>query len=100
VRFIGYIPAVLRGIKVEWDIPVEITDEIRRAMHPQDEIERLRAGRLRRPFHVPSHRLGRRSAGVPQREEVVHPNGALIFANETETWFWVEAEERGVIGGS
>ncbi len=27
MRFVGYIPAVLRGIKVEWDIPVEITDE-------------------------------------------------------------------------
>ncbi len=25
------------------------------------------------------------------REDVVHPRGALIFANETETWFWVQA---------
>jgi hypothetical protein len=92
-RFIQYGPAVLRGIKVDWDALVEITDDIRQAMHPQDELERLRVGRLRRPFHVQPSRPGRRSARVPARDEVVFPKGALIFANSVDSWFWVEIGE-------
>ena len=51
VRFIGYIPAIVRGAKIDWDIDVELSPEVRGALKPQD-VETLRPGKLRRPFRV------------------------------------------------
>ena len=49
MRFVPLIGAALRGIKIDWDVPVEITEEIRDAMAPQ-AVEGMRAGTLRRGY--------------------------------------------------
>jgi len=88
VRFAGYIPAVVRGMKIEWDVEVQITDDVARALHPQDP-SILRVGRLRRPFHVKPVRAGGRGKSFV-REEIIHPRGALVFATADDSWFFVE----------
>jgi hypothetical protein len=91
VRFIGYIPATVRGAKIEWDVDVELSPEVRGALKPQD-VETLRPGKLRRPFRVTSPRAGTR--GRPfARQDIEHPKGALVFATADESWFWFEAPD-------
>ena len=92
MRFVSYSRALTRGIKVDWDAPLEVTDEIRRAMEPQG-IEELRAGRLQRPFHVQANRLATRPGRGPERGEVMHPRGAVIFATSAEDQFWIQADD-------
>ena len=89
MRFVLYRAASVRGMKVDWDVQVDITEEVRRALHPQDP-EDFRAGRLRRPFHHKPPRPGTRSASVAG-EETVHPKGALVFATEDDSYVYVEA---------
>jgi hypothetical protein len=91
VRFIGYIPAVVRKMKVDRDAEVDITADVRRALHPRDP-NGLRAGRHRRPLHVKPTPDGRRGKSWVQ-EEVLHPKGSLVFANSDDSWFVVEAPE-------
>jgi hypothetical protein len=74
VRFVGYGRAVVRGMKVDWDAEVTITAEVLRALHPHEPAH-LRAGRLRRPFHVKPERAGTR--GAPSvSEELLRGDGA------------------------
>ena len=47
MQFVPLIGAALRGIKIEWDVPVELTEAIRDAMAPHT-VEGMRAGVLRR----------------------------------------------------
>jgi hypothetical protein len=78
-------------MKVDWDAEVAITAEVLRALHPQEPVH-LRAGRLRRPFHVKPVRAGTR--GEPSvREELLHPKGALVFGTADESFFYVEAPD-------
>jgi hypothetical protein len=91
VRFVEYIPAVVRGAKINWDADVELSPEVRQAMRPYD-VEPLRRGRLRRPFHIKPARPGTRGRPIV-REEIEHPKGALVFATEDDTFFWFEAPE-------
>ncbi len=91
MRFVGYIRAVVRGAKIDWEADVVLSPEVREAMKPQ-ELWRLRQGKLRRPFHVKPRNPGTR--GRPfAREELEHPKGALVFATEDGSWFWFEAPE-------
>ena len=91
MRFIGYVPAVVRGAKIDWEADVELSPEVRDAMKPQD-VDALRRGKLRRPFHVTPPRSGTR--GRPfTRQEMKHPKGAVVFATADESWFWFEAPE-------
>lgn len=90
MRFQLYGPATVRGMKVEWDVDVAVTDAIRMALHPQDA-DRLRVGRLKRAFDVavrPGGR-GKRQASPA----VVHPKGALVFAIPNEKYFFVEVQD-------
>ena len=84
------MPVVVRGMKVDWDVATEITEEVKKALLPQDPAD-LRVGRLRRAFHVKPPRPGRRTASVHQREEILHPKGSLVFAAPGESCFWIEA---------
>lgn len=94
MRFILYKRAQVRGCKIDWDAPVELTDEIRRAMQPH-VVEELRAGRLRRPFEYKAGTPGRRSRRVfekhPPPESVAHERGAVVFAYPDESVFFIEA---------
>ncbi len=96
MRFIGYIRARLRGCKIDWGAPVEINDELRRALHPRDP-EALRAGRLRRPFFVkpvtPGGRSGPGFVRHPPTEPITHEANALVFAYPDDSWFLLEAPE-------
>jgi hypothetical protein len=92
MRFILYGPAVIRGAKIDWEAEVRLTQEIREALRPQDP-ELLRAGRLRRPFHVKPPRVGTRAQPVA-RDEIVHPKGALVFASRNDRFFFFEASDR------
>jgi hypothetical protein len=90
MRFVGYGPAHVRGVKIDWDAVVVLTDEVVRALHPQ-ELTRLRPGRLRRSFHVKAPRPGSRSTRVV-REEITHPKGAMVFSL-ADQWFLIEAPD-------
>jgi hypothetical protein len=83
---------VIRGAKIDWDVEVQLTPEIREALRPRDP-ELLRAGRLQRPFHVKPPRAGTRAQPVA-REEIVHPKGALVFAGRDDRFFFFEASDR------
>jgi hypothetical protein len=78
-------------MKIDWDADVQLTDEVRQALHPQDPAH-LRAGRLRRPFHVKPRRPAGR-ARLPAGKEILHPKGALVFAFADDQWCLVEAPE-------
>lgn len=56
-------PGTVGAIKIDWDAPVELTDEIRAAMAPHD-LDTMRAGRVLKGFVV---------AGV------TYPRGTLAF---------------------
>ena len=79
MRFIGY--GKLRGIKVGWSVDVDLTDEIRQALHPHDPAV-LSVGRLRRPFLAPSK---------GPADGVKHDKGALVFAYANEEYLFIEA---------
>jgi hypothetical protein len=91
MRFVVYGRARVRGSKIDWEAEVEIDERLRRALHPQ-EPDGLRAGRLRRPFHVKAPATGRRTRH-PGPAEITHPAGAIIFANSDDSWFLIEAPE-------
>ena len=74
MRFALYMPGHVRGIKVAWDVALDYTDELRDAMHPH-ELIRLRPGILRRGFVI---------------GDVTHARGARVFANDSDTCFWIE----------
>lgn len=63
MRFTLHGSDSLRGIKIEWDVPVEINPEIRAAMAPHD-VDNMHAGILRRGYAVKS---------------VTYPSGSLAF---------------------
>ncbi len=96
MRFIGYSPASIRGAKISWDVDVDITDELRRSIHPHQPAA-LRAGRLRRPFRVEPPKLGKRSrralGQARQAEALTHEKAALVFAYPDERYFLIEAPE-------
>ena len=99
MQFIGYQRASMRGCKVDWDTPVEVDDEVRRALKPHDPDD-LRAGRLRRPIRVEPPTPGRRSrqgfVRHPRPEPTTHDAGALVFAygNESfDSYFLIEAPD-------
>lgn len=90
MRFRGYGPASVRGKRVEWDINVEVTAAIRRALHPQ-VVDRLRVGRLARAFDVKTRPGGRGNRTAAPT--IVHPKGALVFALPDEAYFFVEVAD-------
>ncbi len=63
MQFKAHSPGTLKGIKIEWDTPVEITDEVRAAMKPS-EADTMRAGTLSRGFVV---------------KNITYPRGTLAF---------------------
>jgi hypothetical protein len=95
VRFVGYKPAAVRHCKIDWDVAVEFTAEVREALHPHDP-DALRVGRLRRLFTKRPVVLGRRSRriqlGIADREEITHEKGALVFAYSDESFFLIQAD--------
>jgi hypothetical protein len=92
MRFVGYVPATVRGMKVEWDVEVDLTQEQLRALHPQDAAI-LRVGRLRRPFLVEASKGGGRGKAAPgERPEVAHAKGALVFVFPDDSYFLIEAD--------
>lgn len=92
IQFVFYLRP--SDCKVDWDADVDVTDDVRRALDPQDPAV-LRAGRLRRSFIQKAPTPGRRSAHVlrahPPPAPVRHPAGARVFATVDEACFWVEA---------
>jgi hypothetical protein len=92
MRFIAYVPAVVRGAKIDWEEgPIALTSEERAALLPHNPTM-LRGGRLRRPFHVKAPRAGTRAQPV-MREEIVHRKGALVFTAGDESLFLFEASD-------
>lgn len=63
MQFKAHSPGTLKGIKIEWDAPVEITDDVRAAMKPSD-VDTMRAGTLARGFVV---------------KNITYPRGTLAF---------------------
>ena len=92
MRFIGYIRAVVRGAKIDWDAGGELPPEVRQAMKPHD-VELLRRGKLRHSFHIKPARPGTRGRPIVS-EEIEHPKGALVFATADDAFFWFEAPEQ------
>ena len=93
MKFVQYRRAQTRGCKIDWDAPVEITADLRRALHPHD-LDALHVGRLRRPFLVARTVPGRRTRHVvvkhPSPEPVPHDRGAIVFAYPDESVFFIE----------
>ena len=96
MRFIGYSRAQARECRVEWDVEINVTQEIARALHPH-EPDRLQAGRLKRPFRCEPPNPGRRSRRgfikYPAPPPTEHARGALVFANEDETYVLIEVAD-------
>jgi hypothetical protein len=92
MRFVGYVPAVVRGAKIDWEIDGAVSPAVRAAMKPQD-VELLRRGKLRRPFHIKPVRPGTRGH-QSMREEIQHLKGALVFATPDDGYFWFEAPDK------
>lgn len=63
MQFKAHSPGTLKGIKIEWDAEVELTDEVRAAMLPSD-VDTMRAGTLVRGFVVAN---------------ITYPRGTLAF---------------------
>ncbi len=74
-------PASIRGAKIDWDIEVDLDDEIVNALRPQDP-ETLRPGRLRRAFILRDH-----------RGEYRAPKRGLVFAFPDDRWFLVQLDD-------
>ncbi len=90
MRFQGYRTGAVPGMKVEWDIDVELTDEIRQALDPQD-VDTLRVGQLKRAVDVKGHAGGRgKQKATPT---VIHRKGALVFAMPSEDYFFIELDD-------
>jgi hypothetical protein len=96
MRFIQYSRPEARECKIDWDATVDVTDDLRQALHPHDP-EALNAGRLRRPFLFQPPDAGRRSrhgfVKHPSPEPVRHARGARVFAYPDESCFFIEAPE-------
>lgn len=93
MRFVLYTRPSAAECKVDWDAAVDVTEDVRRALRPQ-EPEALRAGRLRRPFLCKPPTLGRRSARVRRSTPPVrHPAGARVFSTLDELCVWVEVDD-------
>jgi hypothetical protein len=91
LSFIGYIRPEIRRCKTDWDAEVEITPEIREALHPRD-VGTLRVGVLRRPFHWEPSRPGTR--GSPRQPiAAVHAKDSLVFAVADDSFFLLEYRE-------
>lgn len=93
MKFIRYSGLQARECKIDWDAAVEVTEAVRRALHPHDP-EVLQVGRLRRPFLFKPPAPGRRSRRVfvkhPAPEPVPHEQGAIVFAYPDESCFFIE----------
>ena len=78
MQFKAHSPGTLKGIKIEWDVEVELTDEVRAAMLPS-EVDTMRVGTLARGFVVGS---------------ITYPRGTLAFrvAEAHEVFLQVPAE--------
>ena len=63
MRFKAHSPSTVKGIKIEWDAPVELSPEIRQAMLPND-VETMRAGVLLRGYVVAN---------------ITYPRGTIAF---------------------
>jgi hypothetical protein len=63
VRFKLHSPETIGGIKIDWDVPVELGPEVRAAMVPHD-LDTMRAGILTRGFAL---------AGI------TYPRGTIAF---------------------
>ena len=92
--FVGYGTASVRGVKVDWDVEVELTEDLLQSLaahvgHPTD----CRFGILRRPFHHEPRDLGRRSKRNVKWHppKTVHPKGAIIVALPDDSWFLIQA---------
>ncbi len=96
MRFIRYLRPQARECRTDRDAPIEVTGDIRRALHPH-EPEALLAGRLRRPFLFAPPTPGRRSHHAfvrhPSPDPAHHERGAIVFAYPDESVFFVEAPE-------
>jgi hypothetical protein len=98
MRFIEYRRPEVRDCKIDWEAAVQVSEEVRRALHPHD-VDALHAGRLRRPFLLQPPELGRRSrqgaVKHPGPEPIPHERGALVFAFADESCFFIEAPDSG-----
>lgn len=93
MRFALYHAFHWFGLKVNWDPPEDITDEVRAALHPQ-EAEHLRFGVLRKRFVYEPSENGRRSRHVRAAQTpAVHAKGALVFAPLDDAYILIEIEE-------
>ncbi len=63
MRFTVHGSGSVRGIKIDWDVPVELGDEVRAAMAPHD-VGTMHAGILRRGYVV---------------KRITYPRGTLAF---------------------
>jgi hypothetical protein len=79
MRFLTFMRADIRGAKIDWDIDLDLTPELRTALHPHDA-GFLRPGRIRRAFM-----LGNGKFRAPKH--------ALVFAYPDEGAFLVQVEE-------
>jgi hypothetical protein len=92
VRFVLYIPAAMRGLKVDWDTPRALSVEAREAMQ-RDLVVAMRGGRLRRPFRYDPPPAGTRTKSVKRRAPTLHAKNALVFTNAGDSLFWIELDE-------
>lgn len=101
MRFVQYSRPEARDCKIDWEAPVQVSEQVRRALHPHD-VDVLHAGRLRRPFLFQPPIPGRRSRHGferhPSPDPVPHERGALVFAYADESSFFIEAPD-GAPGG-
>jgi hypothetical protein len=97
MKFIQYSRPEARDCKIDWEAAVEVTDALRRALHPHD-LDALHVGRLRRPFVFTPPVPGRRSrhgfVKHPSPEPVPHERGAVVFAYPDESVFFIEVPEQ------
>ncbi len=68
MRFVPLLGSAIRGIKIDWDASVEITEEMRDAMAPR-HVEGMRSGVLRRGYVV---------------GPVTYPRGTVAFTADPE----------------
>lgn len=93
MEFVGYGPAAMRGVKIDWDVAGVRTQDLLNVLAsyvngPED----CRIGVLRRPFIWEPGKPGRRSKRViaSQRPRTVHCKGSIVVAYPDESWFLVE----------
>jgi hypothetical protein len=81
MRFGEFGPASIKGAKIDWDVEVELGEEIVDALRPQDP-DSQRPGRLRRAFVLRNH-----------RGEYRAPKHGLVFAFPDGRWFLVQLDD-------